>query len=95
MNEFRSTNHIFLENFHANPYNIQYLILQITQLEILQIKYCLVYDDFYEMVMKYCENLRKIDITYSDYGFRTNGKLNWLLQVYSKLECLEMTAYPY
>ncbi|XP_031633807.1 uncharacterized protein LOC116347375 [Contarinia nasturtii] len=90
INEFESTNHIHLREQRINSIRIKHFKRMLPQLEIVQHRECSMDGDFYDLILKYCKNLKVISVQSSDVGNRKNGKLNWLLQKYPKLERLEL-----
>ncbi|XP_031634968.1 uncharacterized protein LOC116348194, partial [Contarinia nasturtii] len=90
ISEFEATNHIYLWKLCIKNETVENFKQLLPQLEILQHRHCTMYGDFYDLILKHCKNLREIYIQESDVGYRINGKLNWLLQEYPKLERLEL-----
>lgn len=61
------------------------------KIESLQIRQCSVDGDLYQVLLKFCTNLKKLYIQ-DDYGRILNGITNkWLLQVYPSLELFQFT----
>ncbi|XP_031636500.1 uncharacterized protein LOC116349276 [Contarinia nasturtii] len=89
--EFESTKHIYLSELCINNETVEHFKQLLPPLEIVQLEDCAMYGDFYDLILKYCKNLRKIYFQDSYFGFQINGKTNWLLQEYPKLERLELT----
>ncbi|XP_031634261.1 uncharacterized protein LOC116347697 [Contarinia nasturtii] len=90
INEFESTNHIHLEELSINKTRIGYFKKLLPQLEIVRHRECSVDGDFYDLLLKYCKNLKEIHVQNWDVGNRRKVKLNWLLQKYPKLERFEL-----
>lgn len=89
INEFESINHIYLQHITSlNKKKVKYFENLLPQLEIIHIKECLVDGDFYDLILKYCSNLKGIYFEYSDVSSCINSKFNWLLQEYPMLEHL-------
>ncbi|XP_031632606.1 uncharacterized protein LOC116346603 [Contarinia nasturtii] len=89
INEFEATNHIYLGWLSINCKTVEHFKQLLPQLGIVQYQCCSVDGDIYDLILKYCKNLREIYVQGSDGGKRINGKFNWLLQEYPKLERLE------
>ncbi|XP_031633806.1 uncharacterized protein LOC116347373 [Contarinia nasturtii] len=90
ISEFESTKHIYLVELEITNGRIEHFKQLLPQLEIVQHRGCTLHGDFYDLILKYCKNLREIYIQNSAAGNRINGKLNWLLQEYPKLERFEL-----
>ncbi|XP_031633831.1 uncharacterized protein LOC116347394 [Contarinia nasturtii] len=90
ISEFESTNHIFLSDLCINNETVERFKKLLPQLEILQSRHCAMDGDFYDLILKYCKNLRRIYVQNSTVGNRINGEIKWLLQKYPKLERLEL-----
>ncbi|XP_055303092.1 uncharacterized protein LOC129568813 [Sitodiplosis mosellana] len=93
VNEFISTNHIYLVSLFINHEKVELIREILPQIEIMQIRNCSMSRNFYELMLKYCENLKCIYLQNADSSF--NGKHEWLMQDYPQLEHLElMPSYP-
>lgn len=93
INEFVSTNHIYLVSLFINHEKVMLIKDILPQIEIIQIRNCSMSRNFYDLILKYCENLKCIYIQNADSSF--NGKHEWLLQEYPQLEHFElMPSYP-
>ncbi|XP_031634227.1 uncharacterized protein LOC116347672 [Contarinia nasturtii] len=77
--EFESTNHIHLSMLNVTAKVIEFIKELLPQLEIVQLRKCLVCDDLYELMLKHCTNLKKIEC------YRLVDS-NHLLHEYPKLE---------
>ncbi|XP_031621929.1 uncharacterized protein LOC116339978 [Contarinia nasturtii] len=89
--EFESTNQMFHVGFDINDKLVEHFEQLLPQLEILRYTCCRVDGDLYDLMLKYCKNLREIYVQNSTVGNRINGEIKWLLQEYPKLECLELS----
>ncbi|XP_031639055.1 uncharacterized protein LOC116351136 [Contarinia nasturtii] len=92
ISEFESTNHIYLRWQRINSKRVKHFKQLLPQLEIVQHRECSMNGDFYDLILKHCKNLREIRVVDWDTGNRRNGKFNWLLQEYPKLELLELST---
>ncbi|XP_031638190.1 uncharacterized protein LOC116350525 [Contarinia nasturtii] len=90
ISEFESINHIYLWDLYIFNETVEHFKPLFPQLEILQHRNCSMDGDFYDLILKHCKNLREIYVQDSQVGDRINGKHNWLLQEYPKLERLEL-----
>lgn len=80
-----SIKHIYLLGFYINNDRIEYLKPLLPQLESVRIQKCDVDGDLYELMLKYCENLKEIYVQESNIS-----EHNWLLHEYPKLERFEI-----
>ncbi|XP_031635570.1 uncharacterized protein LOC116348651 [Contarinia nasturtii] len=91
INEFESTKYIQLSWLGIDNKLFEHLRQLLPQLEVVQNDNCYMNGDIYDLIFKYCKNLREIHFQNSSVGIRTNGELNWLLQEYPKLQYFELT----
>lgn len=89
--EFTSINHIYLVCLELNAAKIRYLRKILSKVEIVQLRQCTMYGDFYEMFLKFCGNLKQIYIQ-DDLGDILDENGNpWLHRHYPTLEYLQLT----
>lgn len=96
--EFESINHIYLVCVIINETRVDFLLDLLPKLETLQIRNSSVAGDLNEMLLKYCDNLKRLFVQESDLGiFRlldggwgARIENQWLLNEYPKLEYLEI-----
>ncbi|XP_031635597.1 uncharacterized protein LOC116348668 [Contarinia nasturtii] len=91
INEFESIKYINLRRLGIDNKLFEHLRQLLPQLEVVQRDNCYMNGDIYDLIFKYCKNLREIHFQNSSVGIRTNGELNWLLQEYPKLQHFELT----
>ncbi|XP_031633813.1 uncharacterized protein LOC116347378 [Contarinia nasturtii] len=91
ISEFESTKHIYLSKLCIYNETVKHFKQFLPQLEILQHRNCGMIGDFYDLILKHCMNLR--EIYFQNSAADINGKLNWLLQEYPKLERLELIPH--
>ncbi|XP_031636499.1 uncharacterized protein LOC116349275 [Contarinia nasturtii] len=97
INEFESINQIKLRALNIDE-KFDLFKQLLSQLQIIQCTGCSVVGDFYDLILKYCKNLKEIHVEYLVAGSRINRKLNWLLQKYPKLErltCMPCDSYQF
>lgn len=91
-NEFLSLNHLYLVCVGLNACKMNYFKSLLPGIEILQIRQCTIWNgDFYEMLLEFCEKLKKLYVL-DDLGDIIHRKSNsWLLKTYPNLQHLELT----
>lgn len=93
VNEFTSTNHIYLVSLFINHEKIELMQDILPQIETVQIRNCSMSRNFYDLMLKYCVNLKYIYVQNADSSF--NSKHEWMLEYYPMLEHFElMPSYP-
>lgn len=81
--EFKSTNHIYLLNLNITRENVAFLEKVLPQIGIVEMKNCDTDGNLYELMLKYCEKLKRIYVNNSK-------SYEGLLQNYPVLEHLEL-----
>lgn len=91
INEFTSVKHLYLVCTGLNSIKMESFESILPKIEILQIRQCILWrDDFYEILLKSCENLKRLYIQ-DDLGYIIYNRGNWLLRSYPMLEHIELT----
>lgn len=87
--EFTSINEIRLIGLSLDK--VKYLRTFLSKIEILHIKRCLVRDDFHEIFLQFCPNLKRIEM--QEYLMEISNKKqnSWLQRKYPRLEHFELT----
>lgn len=92
---FNSLIHIFFMGFDFTDENISCIKNFFRKIEVLEIYACKVYVDFHEKILNYCENLKEL-IVRECWRITPGDDTNWLLQIYTKLEYLDLSIdMPY
>ena len=84
--KFKSVKKLSLTDIRLNERTVGYILKILPNIEILELVYSTVTLDLYDVLLKYCKNLRQIKL--SEVTFETEH--NWLHQRYEKLECFEL-----
>lgn len=85
IDEFEATNHIYMVELNMNKQRIKFIEKLLPTIEIVQIRNCWITEDFYELILKHCNSLKRIYLQNSDVVPR-----GWLMQHYPMLEHLEL-----
>lgn len=85
-NELKSVKKLTLTNVCLNKRLVGYILKILPKIEVLELAYSTVDQDLWDILLKYCKNLRWIELTHVT--FKNNYE--WLLQQYEKLERLEL-----
>lgn len=89
--EFKSINQIYLVCLILNATKIECLKKLLAKIEIIQIRQCTTDGDFYDILLKWCGNVKRIYVQ-DDLGYILDENGNpWLLQEYPMLEHLQLT----
>lgn len=96
INEFISLNHIYFVCLVINPIKIEYFQQILHQIEVLQLRQCTLSGDFFEIILKFCKNLKRLYIQ-DDLGDIIDEIGNpWLLRTYPSIKHLQITTrYPF
>lgn len=88
--EFKSINHMYIVCSRLNTDKMKYLMHFLPKFETISINQCTLSGDFYEILLKFCINLKSLDIL-DDLGYIICRRKNpWLLKHYPKLEHLQL-----
>lgn len=95
-NEFESIEHIYLVCLTINAAKMKYLHAILPRIKVIQIRQCTLDGNFDEVLLKCCNNLKRLYIQ-DDLGDIIDETGNpWLLQHYPTLEHLQLTTrYPF
>ncbi|XP_055306450.1 uncharacterized protein LOC129570761 [Sitodiplosis mosellana] len=88
IDEFKSIKHICFVSLNLNREKVQFIQKILPKIEVVQIKNGHATGNLHELMLKYCDNLKKIYVQNSDSSF--NGKFEWLLADYPHLSHLEL-----
>lgn len=87
IDEFKSINRINFDGVAFNSDRVKYIQAILEKAEVLQVSKCSFEDDFHENLLKFCGNLKRLNIK-DDLGYIIRTE-NWLLGRYPMLEYLE------
>lgn len=93
-NEFTSLSQICLNSNVIDKVKIKCLEKILPQLEVIKLLNCSLDGDFYENILKFCENLKRIylkDDNSAQYPIVKRQTNTWLLRVYPSLEMIQLT----
>lgn len=89
--EFECINHLYLVCLKINAEKVEYIRNILPKIETIQIRQCTLNGDFYEILLKYCTNLKRIYIQ-DDLGYIIDeNESPWLTQYYPLLKHLQIT----
>lgn len=83
--EFKSVKKLSFTHVHINKQKIRYILKILPNIEVLELTHGTVDQDLYDILLKYCRNVRCIRIHWTV----VNHKCKWLQKKYDKLEHLE------
>lgn len=86
VDELKSIKKLTLTNIILCRETVNSILKILPNIEVLELRYCTVDLDFYDDLLKYCKNVRRIQST----QVKFKKKFKWLLQQYEKLEHLEI-----
>ncbi|XP_031637223.1 uncharacterized protein LOC116349772 [Contarinia nasturtii] len=89
-NEFKLVKHLSLTNVCVSQQTTNYIKKMLDKIEILHLRHCSMHRNLYDVLLKYCTNIRKIYIQKNDNN-KFHGQFKWLLRQYTTLEYLELS----
>lgn len=92
ISDFKSTYHISLQSLRLYSRHIEIIKKLFCQFEVVELRNCRIDANFYEIMLKYCVNLKKIKLSNTGDFY---GYYNWLSHEYPKLECFEFIPHPH
>ncbi|XP_055307938.1 uncharacterized protein LOC129572056 isoform X2 [Sitodiplosis mosellana] len=90
--ELISVDHLYVDTIDLNS-NVDRLQNMLHRLKVFQIRRCIWEGDFYERILRYCVNLKRLNISDSEGLIKRSGN-DWLLKSYPSLEHLGLLKWP-